>query len=278
MQKNIRIIGLALLIALMTVGCGKEYKKFSKWSRKGTVAQKDSAAFYFYERKDYDKASFLLEELQTAYRGQPRAKEVLYAYAYSKYGSGYYTTAAFNFEQYSKLYPNDPLAPECMYMVGYCAYLESAPYYLDQAATLKAISQFQLFINNYPVDERSEKANTLMTELRERLAKKAFENANVYFKIQNFRAATKAFEVMIQEFPDSRYREEAQYLWFKSAADLADNSIFSKKKNRYLDALDLYERFIDKYPNSVFVKDAEAAFVKAKKGYGKVLAGEANGS
>lgn len=165
-----------------------------------------------------------------------------------------------------------------MYMVGYCAYLESAPHYLDQAATLKAISQFQLFINNYPYDDRSKKANELMTELRERLAKKAFENANVYYKIQNFRAATKAFEVMIQEFPDSRYREQAQYLWFKSAADLADNSIFSKKKNRYLDALDLYEKFVDKYPASPYLKDAENAYVKAKKGYGKVLAEEASES
>ena len=133
--------------------------------------------------------------------------------------------------------------------------------------------QWQVLSEDIPV-----KANELMTELRERLAKKAFENANVYYKIQNFRAATKAFEVMIQEFPDSRYREQAQYLWFKSAADLADNSIFSKKKNRYLDALDLYERFVDKYPASPYLKEAENAYVKAKKGYGKVLAEEASGS
>lgn len=277
MQRNLTFIGLVFLITLLGSGCSKEYKQYTKWSRKGTITQKDSAAFFFYEKKDYDKASFLFEELQSAYKGQPRAKEVLYAYAYSKYGSGYYTTSAFNFEQYSKLYPNDPKTPECMYMVGYCAYLESAEHYLDQAATLKAINQFQLFINNYPFDERAEKSNTLMTELRERLAKKAFENANVYFKIQNFRAAVKAFEVMIQEFPDSRYREEAQFLWFKSAVALADNSTPRRKKNRYLDALDLYEKFVDKYPGSPFVKEAESVFIKAKKNYGKVQAAEASG-
>ena len=277
MQRNMRFIGLVFLIALLSTGCSKEYKQYTKWSRKGTITQKDSAAFFFYAKKDYDKASFLFEELQSAYKGQPRAKEVLYAYAYSKYGSGYYTTAAFNFDQYAKLYPNDAKTPESMYMVGYCAYLESSPHYLDQTATLKAINQFQLFINNYPADEKAEKSNELMKELRERLAKKAFENANVYYKIQNFRAAAKAFEVMIQEFPDSRYREEAQYLWFRSSADLAEKSIPSKKKNRYLDALDLYESFVDKYPGSPFIKDAEAAFIRAKKEYGKLLAEEVTG-
>ena len=78
--------------------CSKEYKKYTQWSRKGTISQKDSAAFYFYKRGEYDKASYLLEELRATYRGSERAKTVLYHYAYSKYNSGFYILGAHYFE------------------------------------------------------------------------------------------------------------------------------------------------------------------------------------
>jgi outer membrane protein assembly factor BamD len=78
----------------------------------------------------------------------------------------------------------------------------------------------------------------------------------------------------MQGYPDSRYREEAHYMLVRSAYNLAEMSIRSKKKNRYLDAIEWYEEFIDKYPNSVYKKEAENIYAKAKKGLGKLLAAE----
>ncbi|MEL6651572.1 MAG: hypothetical protein AAFQ87_12295, partial [Bacteroidota bacterium] len=48
--------------------------------------------------------------------------------------------------------------------------------------------------------------------------------------------------------------------------------------NRYLDAIDYYEKFVDRYPNSVYLKDAENLFAKAKKSLGKLQAEEAENS
>lgn len=266
-------VGLFLGLLLWS-GCSKEYQKYNQWSRKGTLAQKDSAAFYFYEREDYEKASFLLEELQGAYRGDTRAQTVLYHYAYAKYRVGLYVVGAYYFENYTQLYPNSEKTPECLFMVGYCYYLESAPYYLDQEYTKKAIQQLQLFINTYPRDENVERANELMVELRERLAHKAFANARLYHDIENYKAAVTALKIMIQEYPDSRYREEAEFLRFKSAALLAEVSTERRKKNRYLDALDLYQNFVDRYPGSPFLREAENLYIKAKRNLGRILAEE----
>ena len=269
-MKNCLIICLSVLVLGSGLqSCSKEYKKYSTWTRKGSVSQKDSAAFYFYNRGDYEKASYLFEDLRPAYRGTDRAKIILYHYAYSKYKFGLYVIAGHFFEQYTQLYPNDELTPECAFMKAYCNFLESAPYYLDQTFTNQAIADFQLFVNKYPYHEKVEESNKLMTSLREKLAQKEFETARLYYKIQNYRAAVTSFEVMIQEFPDSRYREEAQFLWFKSAVLLGDVSILSKKKNRYLDALDLYERFVDKYPGSLYLKEAENLYVQSQEKPGK---------
>ncbi len=265
------LIGLGWLLLS---GCSAEYRQYNKWSRKGTLAQKDSAAFFFYEKEDYEKAAYLFEELKGAYRGDARAKTILYHFAYAKYKDGFYVVAAYYFESYTQLYPNDELTPECLFMVGYCYYLESAPHYLDQEYTKKAITQLQLFINTYPRADQVPRANVLIAQLRERLAKKEFETANLYYRIENYSAGVTAFKVMIQEYPDSKYREEAQYLLFESAAALASVSSERRKKNRYLDAIELYEKFVDRYPESKFLRDAEATFVKAKRELGKILAKE----
>ncbi|MEM7655670.1 MAG: outer membrane protein assembly factor BamD [Bacteroidota bacterium] len=268
----IGLIAFAFLIGMAS--CSKEYKKYSTWSRKGSISEKDSAAFFFYQRGDYEKAAFLFEDLRPAYRGTDRAKTIMYHYAYAKYHFGLYVVGAYYFEQFVKQFPNDDLTPECTFMIGYCYYLEAAPYQLDQTFTDKAIAQLQLFIDTYPYHEKVEDCNRLLIELRERKAQKEFESARLYYHVENYRAAVTAFDVMIQEFPDSRYREEAQFLWFKSAVRLADVSSSRRKKNRYLDALDQYQSFVDKYPNSPFLKEAEDLFVKAKRNLGKIMAEE----
>jgi outer membrane protein assembly factor BamD len=270
MNKAFIITGL--LAALLLGACSKEYRNFSTLSRKGNLAEKDSAAFFFYKRGDYEKASYLFEELRGAYRGTERAKTMLYHFAYCKYHTNLFSIAAYYFEEYVKQYPTDALTSECSYMIAYCFYLESAPYNLDQSANRKAMSQFQLFVNNYPYHEKVEESNRLMTDLRERLARKEFEEAKLYYKVENYKAAVTALSAMIQTYPDSRYREEAQFLLFKSAVFLGDYSIADKQKNRYLDAIELYQRFVDKYPSSVYVKEAEEYYLKAKKSLGKLTA------
>lgn len=277
LQSLLLVLSLPFLLGL--IACNEDYRKNTQYSRKGSIAEKDSAAIYFYEvRKDYDKAGFLFEELRNSYRGQERAKKMLYYFADCKYQTGFYVLAAYYYDQYAKQYPSDPLTEECIFKVGYCYYLQSAPYYLDQEFTNKTIGQLQLFINAFPQSDKREEASNLITEMREKLAQKDFEAAKLYYNISRYKAAVSSLEVFVQQFPDSRYREEAQYLRFESLVLLAENSISSKKKNRYLDAIEYYEKFVDRYPNSVYLKDAENLYAKAKKSLGKIQAEAAENS
>ncbi|MEM6767153.1 MAG: outer membrane protein assembly factor BamD [Bacteroidota bacterium] len=272
MMRKVPLLLLScVLVGLLSVSCSKETRKFRKYSTKGDISQKDSAAFYFYNKGDYDKSGFLMEELLPIYGGRPRAEEVLYHLAYSKYKQKRYLLAAYHFEQYAKQYANSPRSEECLYMVAYCYYTQSDPYYLDQGSTRKAIDQFQYYLVNFPESDRREDANGYLSELRERLANKTLEQAYLYFNTEQYKAAVTAFEVFMQEYPDSRYREEAEFMMFKSTVSLADASTERRKKNRYLDALDFYQNFIDRYPESGYIKEAEGIFGKAKKSLEKIL-------
>ena len=275
MKRLTSILTILVLAVLMFASCSAERKQMRKYTLKGTIAQKDSAAYYYYNRGEYEKANFLFEELMGPKRGTPEFEDILYRYAWGKFNQGYYVIAASFFEQYTKQFATNERAQECAYQHAYCFYMQSAPHYLDQGFTQKAIDQFQYFLVTYPESDKVKDANQIISDLRERLAKKAFENAALYYRVSKYKAGVTSFRVMIQEYPESRYQEEANVMLFKSMVGLADQSSLRRQENRYLDAIEAYERFVDRYPKSTFIKEAESLYVKAKKSLGKLRAAAA---
>lgn len=270
---------LVILLILSTAlgllsSCGTEAqlrKRMNNYVKKGTIEEKDSAAYYFYKNESYEKAAFMFEELMSLRRGDPRSADYLYHFAYCKFNQKLFISSSFYFEQYTQQYPSGEKFEECAFMVAYSYYLQSDPYFLDQEYTNKALNQFQAFVNIFPASEKVAEANEIMAELRERLAHKAFEQANLYLKIGNYKAGVEAFKNLIRQYPDSRYREEAQFLLVKCAVELAEVSVISKRRNRYLDAVDYHQEFIDRFPNSTFAKEAENLYEKAQRGLGKIV-------
>jgi outer membrane protein assembly factor BamD len=45
----------------------------------------------------------------------------------------------------------------------------------------------------------------------------------------------------------------------------AEQSVKSKQKERYTTTIELYEKFIDKYPNSEFLRKAEILYVDSRE-------------
>jgi outer membrane protein assembly factor BamD len=255
-MRKIVFPSMFVAIAVMTIsltGCDP-YKKLAK---SDAIADKDSAASAYYRHRKYDQAVYLYEELMAVYRGHPRMEEMYYKYAYCRYFLGELVTAAFYFEDYSQKYPQSKHAEEFEFMTAKCYYQISDPYNLDQKYTYKAINQFQLFLSRHPDTGHKAKSMEYLSELRERLAKKAFEQANLYHRIGYHKAGVEAFKVMIDEFPDSKFREEAQFLLVKSAVGLAATSVNSKRLERYDEAMEFQEKFVQKFPSSNFAGEAE---------------------
>ncbi len=205
-----------LLIISIVVGISCT-NKYAKMAKKGSIAEKDSAAVYFFNKKNYETAMPILEELLGVYRGTARYQKILYFYAYCKYGMHDYLTAAFYFEEFTKQFPSSEYTEDCQFMIANCYRAMSADYILDQSETQKAIENFEFFIEQYPMSPRVEKAETYIKELREKLMIKAFEQANLYYKIGYYKSAVVAFKNFISDYPGSLYREEAAYKMIKSS-------------------------------------------------------------
>jgi outer membrane protein assembly factor BamD len=142
-------------------------------------------------------------------------------------------------------------------MVAYTKYLDSPRYSLDQTVTREAIDEFQLFINRFPYGDKAQEATDLIVELRDKLQKKSYNIANLYLKMEDYRAAIISYQNMLKEFPDTEFKEDILYKIITAYYNYAIKSIEEKKQERFDNAVKAYYDFVALYPESVFIKDAE---------------------
>jgi outer membrane protein assembly factor BamD len=254
-KKQRTLIGSLLLVLFIALaGCKS---KFEKLRQSGDVAKKYSEAIKYFNKKEYSKALELFDDLAQRYRGQAEAEDLFYYYAYTNYRLKDYTSARYHFKQFADSYPNSSRAEECRFMAAYCFYLDSPIFSLDQENTQKAIDALQLFINLYPKSDRVAEASKLITNLRDTLEQKSYENSKLYLTIGYYQSAVIAFGNSLRDYPDTKYAEEMEFLTIKAQYLYAKNSLEIKQEERYNAAIAFYEQFVERYPNSKLMKDAQ---------------------
>ena len=251
----------SLLAALLLSSCNT---KFQKVLKSNDLDYKLEKAKEYYNEGQYHNAIPLFEELLIAYKGQRNTEDMYYSYAYCHYAQGDYTLAAFHFKKFASLYPTNEKVEDAAFRVAECYHKQSPKYNLDQTATISAIDQYQRFADQFPNSEKMPEVNKAIDELRGKLQKKAFDNAYLYYKIRSYKAASHAFEALLEDFPDSKNVEEASFLIVKSRKLYADNSYDSKKLERYNDTIEAYENFIQKFPNSEYTSELNELYTKVK--------------
>jgi outer membrane protein assembly factor BamD len=250
-----------ILILFLMVGCS-DYNKVLK---SNDANLKYNTAQKLYEQGRYDRALPLYEELISLYRGTTKSEIIYLNYAFSNYYLENYILASYYFENFIKTYPTSEHAEQALFMSGYSDYMSSPAYSLDQEETYKAVDNLQLFMNTYPESELIDSCNVLVNELRAKLEKKAFENAFIYHQLGNYKSALIAFKDVLKDFPESNYKEDVLYWMVSTNFELAENSVVTKKKERYEDTVNAYYKFVDSYPESKWVSSAERYFKQALK-------------
>lgn len=255
-------LSVLLIILIAFTGCKS---KFEKLRASNDTAKKYREAVRLYEKKDYSKALGLFDDLVTKYRGTAEAEDLSYYFAYTHYKLRDYTTARYHFKTFADTYASSPKAEECRFMAAYCFYLESPIFSLDQENTIKAIEALQLFINLHPKGERVAEASKLIANLREKLETKSYANARLFLDIGDYKSAVIAFRNSAREFPDTKYAEEMEFLTVKAQALYAGASFELKQEERYNEAIQLYAEFVQNYPSSKYLKEAEDIKKRSEK-------------
>ena len=257
LNRRITLILTVVCFTMVFTGCKS---KFEKLRNSNNITMKYQEAVKLYEKGKYSKALVLFDDLAGKYRGRAEAEDLFYMIAQANYKLKDYTSARVHFKNFASTYQGSARAEEARFMSAYCYYLDSPRSSLDQDNTRKAIDDLQLFVNYYPESEKAKEAGELIQSLRDKLEKKAFDNAKLYFNMglsDDYRAAVIALENVLKQYPDTKYAEEIEYLIVKSQYLFADNSRVNKQEERFNDAIDFYNTFVDHYPSSKFKSELD---------------------
>ncbi|MDN5200477.1 outer membrane protein assembly factor BamD [Fulvivirgaceae bacterium BMA10] len=253
-----RIFCSLAVILLVFTSCSK----FRKIERSDDLEKKYNAAIKYYEDEDYFRSSVLFEQILPLLRGDKRAENVQFYYAYSIFHQRRYIESSYYFKVFFETYSRSEFAEESRYMYAYSLYLDSPVFNLDQTSTYDAIEAMQSFLNTHPYSKYKDEANDIINKLQVKLEKKAYTNAKEYYKLRdydprNLKAAIIAFENFEKDFPDSKMNEEISYLKVDAKYKLAKLSIPQKQRERYQETIEVYQEFIDDFPDGEFLKKAE---------------------
>lgn len=265
-NRHIGKILLGLSLALALGACSP----FAKLQKSGSDDEKYKGALQYYKKGDWYKAGLLFEELIPVLKGSTESEMAQFYYADTQFKQQQYLLSATLFKKFYETFARSEYAQEAMYLYALSLYKDTPAYNLDQSNTLTATAALQDFINLYPDSKYRDDATKEILDLRGKLERKSYERAKLYYKTSGFNIASYKSSVIAinnfqKDFPDSEYNEELAFMKVDAEFSLAKNSLENKQKERYQEAMSYHQAFVDKYPNSKFVKQSEKMYETSQK-------------
>ena len=126
------------------------------------------------------------------------------------------------------------------------------------------------YIQEYPADgPHLEACLKMIEDLNDRLDRKAFENARLYYKMEDYLAARVALRNVLKDNADNGYREDILYYTAMASYHYARMSVVAKQKERYLTFVDDYLNFIGEYGESKSRRELDAMYRRSQRALGR---------
>lgn len=254
---------LLTLLSLILLSCGGA----STTIRPGdTMQEAFIKANRLFELESYGQAAEAFETVVNLGRATEFGRESQFKMAESYFHDGRYMLAASEFKRYREFYPRADKLPEADFKRALSYYKMSPRYKLDQENSKKAIELFNLFISRYPENDKVDDADGYIQDLRNKLAHKNYSAAQLYLRLEQYKAAAIYLDVTINQYPDSKWAEKALAEQINTYVLYANRSVQSKKAERYKKAVESYEKYLQLFPNGKNRSNAEDYYEAALNG------------
>lgn len=249
------------LISMIVASCVGYYDTVM---RSNDVTFKYKAAHDYFLKGKYKKAADVFDNLNLLVQGMPQEDTVAFYHGLSNFRYGDFQAAETILAKFVEVYPRSVFAEEATFLRIKCLYEATYRYELDQTPTRKAMMVISEFMYDNPDSEYYPVCQKMMEEFMERLEKKSFESAKLYYKMEDYKSAHYALKNVLKENSENQYREEILYYTAMASYKYALNSIEERQKERYLNFIDDYYNFISEYPESKLRKELDGLFGKVE--------------
>lgn len=257
-----------ILIPLLAIALGSCSKWTAIQNTRDYEYKYEVAKAYYMEGK-YSQASVYFAEVLAFMKGTVNAEESLYLAAMSNFMNKDYDAASQYFRKYYQVYPKGLYVEYARYYCGLALYNMTPDPRLDQQSTYEAIKEFQDFLDYYPYTSIKESTLEMIYKLQDKLVEKEYLSAKLYYDLgsytmncayggSNYEACVVTAQNALRDFPfaSADRREELSIMILRSRFHLAEQSVDSKRVNRYRDCIDEYYAFTNDFPESKYIKEA----------------------
>jgi len=163
----------------------------------------------FFEEEKYVKASQQFNIIVERASHTDLGDDALFFLAESYFLNEDYDLALIEFEKLVSRMGFSPYIEKSRWRICETLMLLSPNFYHDQDSSIKAITQIQEFLDDFPNSEYSKDADKLINELRTRLAEKNMETGKLYIKLKAYDSAMTSYEIVVNEYYDTRFFNDA---------------------------------------------------------------------
>jgi len=267
MKMKSKTILLTLAVLAAFAACKSQYETLLS---SNDVDAKYKAAMDYFNQGKYLKAGQLFESMAILTDGTERDDTVRYYWALANYRYRDYYTAESNFAKFIEKYPQSPFSSDARFLRIDCLYRATYRWELDQAPTRNCLATIIQYELEYPdAKDHLEACSTMKKDLYDRLDRKEFENARLYYKMEDYLAARVALRNVLKDNADNSYREDILYYTAMASYHYARMSVQAKQKERYLVFVDDYLNFVGEYPESKYRRELDAMYRRSQRALGR---------
>ena len=211
-MKNIFHFVQFIILAIFLSSCGGKEEKVSILKEGSLEDQMIELYYEGYEaflENDTLFAAKKFNEAELIFPQSDWAPTAALMTAYVYYADDYYSDAIYHLERYLKVYPNHKEKSYGHYLLAMCFYENIIDEKRDLGPLLKAKSEFEYVIKNYPDTEFEIDAKFKIDLIRDRLAGKEMFIGRHYMKSKKWIPAINRFKIVLDKYETSVYVEEA---------------------------------------------------------------------
>lgn len=162
-----------------------------------------------YERGDFGDAAETLDRLLLAYPSFEQGADALFLLAEAYFHDGQYITSSSEYARFLDRYPADAKAPTAA--LGIChSYARLSPVtQRDQAYTDRALAACRNVVADFPGRPEAIEAAEVANGMRDKLARKIYDNGSYYLRRDFFDSAIIYFEEVVEAYPETGWAPRA---------------------------------------------------------------------
>lgn len=198
---------VTVLLAACVASCGGPYRA----RRVDLPNEKLAIADMLFQRGDYADAAIEYKDFLATFAGDERSDYAQFMVAECYRLDEDYLLAAVEYRILISDFGYSEYVDDAFYLEGLCAFKQAPRAERDQTKTYEARDRITRFLRLFSDSPRRDEARAVLAEINNRLGKKAFNAANLYFSRELFTAAMIYYDKIVDSYPDTVWAGKSQY-------------------------------------------------------------------